>query len=95
MIKPPESEGLLKDKKVASLLLENPYAHSYSLGVISSGIQLLLYALTSLRGARKCFEIFPKDATEDTPTSVSIQNWLLKLGLYELQNDKPYRQDKP
>ena len=44
---------------------------------------MVFEAHTSLRGAMKCFELFAQYFPVQIPNWVTIQNWLLRFGLYE------------
>ncbi len=61
--------------------------------MIQLGIELVLFALTSFRGAMKCFELFAQYHPVETPSWVTIENWILRFGLYELQKAKEKRDD--
>lgn len=90
----PENETSIENQSMLTLSLDcPPRFHSYSLQTISTGIKLIVNALTSLRGANKCLEIFSQNPSSKIPCVVSIQNWLLKFGLYELRKNKPHRND--
>jgi len=52
-----------------------------------------LDALCSLRGATKYFDIFEHFFKGKTPSHVSIQNWMLQYGLYELSLPVENRND--
>jgi hypothetical protein len=90
----PENKTSIENQPMLTLSsLDRPRFHSYSLQTISIGIKLIINALTSLRGASKCFDIFFQNSSQKIPCLVSIQNWLLKFGLYELRKIKSYRSD--
>lgn len=68
--------------------LLRPARASYCLGVISQALTLVLQAAVSLRGAAAIFLHLPRlsyDPQGDWPTAGTIQMWLLRLGLDELQ----------
>ncbi|MBS0351700.1 MAG: hypothetical protein JSR33_11060 [Proteobacteria bacterium] len=88
-----ENETSVEDQPLLTISLDRPRSHSYSLHTISTGIKLIINALTSLRGAHQCFELFSSDDLQKIPSYVSIQNWLLKFGLYELRRNKSYRDE--
>jgi len=73
---------------------ENANGHQYILLVQELGIRMVLEAHTSLRGAMKCFELFAQFFPVQIPNWVTIQNWLLRFGLYELQQKLPHRTDR-
>ena len=70
-----------------------PAAHTYPLMTIQLGIQMVLFALCSLRGAMCCFDLFSQFYPIKSPCWVTIQNWILRFGLYELTKEKEYRND--
>jgi hypothetical protein len=72
---------------------DRPRGHTYSAKLISQAVNLVLSANCSLRGAAKCFEIFFPEAPKSNPSLWSIRNWVLRLGLYELQRPKPPAED--
>ena len=56
-------------------------------------ILCVVSCLTSLRGASKCLSMLGADAGERTPTWTSVQNWVLRFGLYVLNRPVPRRSD--
>ena len=89
----PENKISIENHPLLVNAFDRPRFYSYSLQTISTGIKLIVSALTSLRGAQKCFDIFSCYNSQKIPCFSSIQNWLLKFGLYELRKNKPYRHD--
>jgi hypothetical protein len=73
---------------------ENADGHKYILLIQELGIKMVLEAHTSLRGAMKCFELFAQYFPVQIPNWVTIQNWLLRFGLHELQQKLPHRTDR-
>lgn len=71
--------------------VEHAHGSHYDLTSMCQGVNSMLMALTSTRGAQKCFQLF--SLNNKVPSWVTIQNWLLKYGLYELQKAKPKRKD--
>jgi len=61
--------------------------------VIATAIQFLLTGLNSLRGIEKSFEILTVNWICSTPNFNTIRQWSLRLGLYELNRQKEYRED--
>ena len=57
------------------------------------GIQMVVEALTSLRGAVRCFEIFSEFFPGEIPCHVTVQNWLLTFGLHQLLAPNERRDD--
>jgi hypothetical protein len=61
--------------------------------IIRRSIQLVTGALTSLRGATKCLEIFSDVYADTIPSHTTIQNWILQYGLSELLRPVEKRND--
>ena len=59
--------------------------HHYPAYVVQLGLEQMLTSLTSLRGAQKTFASFSRYVELPTPSYNSIRQWLLRVGLYELQ----------
>lgn len=47
----------------------------------------------SFRGVEKTFELYKQEQEYATPSFSSVRKWLGRVGLYELQRKKEYRQD--
>jgi hypothetical protein len=90
----PHSNGAVSLIPKGLLPWENAFGHKYILLIQELGIQMVLEAHTSLRGAMKCFELFSQFFPVQVPNWVTIQNWLLRFGLYELQQKLPHRTDR-
>ena len=56
-------------------------------------IQLVTSGLISLRGASFVFKLFQPWFDGGTPCHTVIQNWVLRLGLYNLNKAKEKRDD--
>ena len=56
-------------------------------------IKFLVSGLNSLRGIAKTFEILAMDHRCPLPNFNTIRQWVLRLGLYELNRKKEYRSD--
>jgi hypothetical protein len=67
--------------------------YTYPVDVIKRAIQLVTGALTSLRGASKCLDIFSDIYTCKIPSHTAIQNWILQYGLNELMRPIEKRED--
>ena len=65
----------------------------YPAETILVAIRLMVHGLTSLRGAVRCFHIFSKFFPGDIPCYVTIQNWVLTFGLYQLTRPNERRDD--
>jgi hypothetical protein len=65
-----------------------PRGHTYSAILISQAISLVLAANSSFRGAARSLQILYAEAAECCPSLWSIRNWVLRLGLYELERPK-------
>lgn len=68
---------------------ERPVGHSYSATVITKAVELVLSANSSFRGAARSLQILCAEAADDCPSLWSIRNWVLRLGLYEMERPKP------
>lgn len=53
----------------------------------------IISSLSSFRGVQKTFKLFDSIFNLPTPAYTSIRNWVLKLGLYELQRNREFRED--
>jgi hypothetical protein len=71
-----------------SLRPERPRGHTYSARLISQAVSLVLWANNSFRGAVRSLQVLYGEAAEACPSLWSIRNWVLRLGLYELQRPK-------
>lgn len=67
--------------------------YTYAVDTVRRSIQLVTGALTSLRGAAKCLDIFSDVCTAPIPSHTAIQNWILQYGLSELMRPIERRQD--
>lgn len=82
---PPPDERALRTR---------PPGHAYSYDIIRCAVQLVLEAATSLRGASACLEIVkPWLGLERVPVPNTGENWLLRIGLYELTRPKEQADD--
>jgi hypothetical protein len=70
-----------------------PDRHSYMAYTMFLAIRFLISGLTSLRGIAKTFEILAIHQTYSSPNFNTIRQWVLRLGLYELNRQKEYRSD--
>lgn len=76
------------ETSLVSVKRVRPRGHSYSAILISQAISLVLAANSSFRGAARSLQILSAEATECCPSLWSIRNWILRLGLYELERPK-------
>lgn len=84
----PVTRGKKNDHKCAAV----PF-YTYPVDIIRRAIQLVTGALTSLRGASKCLDIFSDIYTSEIPSHTAIQNWILQYGLNELMRPIQKRDD--
>jgi hypothetical protein len=70
-----------------------PDRHSYLTYTIFLAIQFLISGLNSFRGIAKTFEILAIHQPDKSPNFNTIRQWVLRLGLYELNRSKEYRLD--
>jgi len=71
-----------------------PTSHMYSLCTIHIAMELVLFSHNSFRAAMKSFQAFAKYNPVEIPSWVTIENWILRFGLYELQKPKEKRNDR-
>jgi hypothetical protein len=81
------------DKSLILLRAERPRGHTYSALLISQAVSLVLWANSSFRGAARSLQILCAEAAEACPSLWSIRNWVLRLGLYELERPKERASD--
>lgn len=74
-------------------LKTRPFNCKYSLTTIHQSIQLVMFGLSSLRGAVHCLNIFSDSSRDKTPSHTTIQNWILRYGLYALRKAREHRDD--
>jgi len=70
-----------------------PCGFKYPLKTIVQSINLVVFGLSSLRGAKKTFAFFSKCFAGGVPCHVVIQNWVLRYGLYQLEKPVEKRKD--
>jgi len=86
-------EGALIVPPVQSLV---PCGSSYTLEIIQMAILFVLQAATSLRSCEACINLvyeMQQGKLLQAPTHTTIQNWILRLGLYELTRPKQRAND--
>ncbi len=88
-----EGEPVFRPTAEASDLLP-PANHRYPLFVIWLAIHLVTYALSSIRGSEKIFELFAKYFDIPTPSFDIIRKWIFRVGMYELTADHEFRSDR-
>lgn len=67
--------------------------YTYPVNIVKRAVQLVTRALTSLRGASKCLDIFSDVCPTAVPSHTAIQNWVLQYGLSELMRPVEQRGD--
>lgn len=67
--------------------------HHYSVETVQLAVQQVIVSGGSLRGVEKNFKLCADEDETSTPSFSSIRNWLVRIGLYELQKEKEYRSD--
>jgi hypothetical protein len=70
-----------------------PERHSYLTYTMFLAIQFLISGLNSFRGIAKTFEILAIHQPCSVPNFNTIRQWVLRLGLSELNRPKEYRSD--
>ncbi len=73
--------------------MSKPFAHIYKLYTIQLAIEMILFSHNSFRGAMKNFNLFGRYHPVETPSWVTIENWVLRFGLHQLQKKKEKRDD--
>ena len=73
--------------------MSKPSAHLYKLYTIQLAIEMILFSHNSFRGAMKNFNLFGRYHPVETPSWVTIENWVLRFGLHQLQKKKEKRDD--
>jgi hypothetical protein len=72
---------------------DRPQGHHFTSGIIRAGIQLVLFANNSFRAAARSFQVFEELFHNPTPSFWSLRNWVLRLGLFELNKPKDRSED--
>ena len=67
--------------------------HYYNVRTIQLALELLIECGISFRGIEKVFELFKNGESQATPSFTCIRKWLGRIGVYELQREKEYRND--
>ena len=70
-----------------------PVGHHYPVFVVQIAIEQIIYSLQSYRGCQKSFEVFNRFFPLPQPSFSCIRQWLLRVGLYELQQAPPAHSD--
>ena len=73
-----------------------PRGATYTLEIIQLAILFVLQAATSLRSCEVCINLIfevQQGKLFQSPTHATIQNWILRLGLYELERPKERAKD--
>jgi hypothetical protein len=71
--------------------LQRPYGHMYPLFVMQFGIDQLINSFSSLRGCQHALESLLKCSV---PSFTTIQNWVFRLGYYEVHRPREWRADR-
>ena len=72
---------------------KNPRNFTYSLSAIRFAILMVIFGFNSLRGSAMNFKIFASALRKGLPRWTTIQNWILRFGLYKLLKPLPKRKD--
>ena len=70
--------------------LQIPYGHMYPLLVIQFAVEQIINSFSSLRGCQHALECLPNIPV---PSFATIQDWVLRLGLYEIRKPLERRTD--
>jgi hypothetical protein len=86
---------LIKSDEKAEEETENCQAknHHYPVDIVKKTMELFIKCGISFRGIEKTLELFNELAETKTPSFSCIRKWLGRMGLYELNREKEYRQD--
>lgn len=79
--------------KEDELIESAPCKFHFALKTIVMAIRLVVFGLLSLRGVERTFSLFNKWFRGGIPCHVVIQNWVLRFGLYKLQQAAEKRSD--
>jgi len=90
---PLEGEMILKKELAQVNPWSRPVSHIYNLCTMHIAMELILSSLNSFRGAMKAFKAFSEYYLVEVPSWVTIENWILRFGLYELQRPIDARND--
>ena len=90
-----ESRPGVETGLAAEAFFERPFGHHYCLGVMGLFVEMVLGAAVSLRAAARVIRLVSQwlPRTDATPTAAGGEHWLLRLGLYALERDKPKADD--
>ena len=67
--------------------------HHYSVKTIQISVQQVIDCGSSYRGVEKTFELYKEIFSQAIPSFSIIRKWLGRIGLYELNREKEYRDD--
>lgn len=82
-----------KGEEFSEPIENSAVGHHYSVETVQLAVQQIIICGGSLRGVEKSFKLGASDDETSTPSFSSIRNWLGRIGLYELQKAKEYRED--
>ena len=85
-----ESENIEQNNEDEKLKVKG---HYYNVKTIQLGLKLLIECGISFRGIEKVLELFKNGELQNTPSFSCIRKWLGRIGIYELQREKEYRND--
>ncbi len=71
-----------------------PVSHMYNLCTMHIAMKLILFSHNSFRGAMKAFQVFAEYYSVEILSKVTIENWILRFGIYELQRSFDARNDR-
>ena len=75
------------------MIESTPCGFRFSIKTIAMAINLVVFGLVSLRGAGRVFAFFSNWFNGGLPCHTVVQNWILRLGLYKLQQAPERRDD--
>lgn len=76
-----------------TILTSKPEKYTYPIYIIQLAIQQRIVSFTSWRGIEKTFKLWSQFFDIPTPSYLTIRQWFLKVGLFELRQPKERRDD--
>ncbi len=84
---------IYNDQNFSEIITLKPHKYSYEVFIIQLAIQHRIISCISWRGIEQSFKLWAQFFNLPTPTFMTIRQWVLKLGLFELQQPKEKRSD--
>ena len=90
---PPQKEAKVGSNGSGETEWHQIKGHHYPAEVVQLGLEQVTNSLNSLRGSEKTFNLFSPYCELEAPSYNSIRSWLLRVGLYELNQRPVYDED--